>query len=59
MDRQQQVKVARALLALIAMIASVDSEAEAHRLAAEMAPDVAWALAIVRDLQRWEAYFHG
>jgi Ser/Thr protein kinase RdoA (MazF antagonist) len=49
--------LARTPLAFIAMIASVDSEAGAHRLAAEMAPDIAWALAIVRDLERWQSAF--
>jgi homoserine kinase type II len=47
----------RAPLCFIAMIAAVDSEAGARRLVAEMAPDVAWALAIVRDLERWQAVF--
>jgi Ser/Thr protein kinase RdoA (MazF antagonist) len=49
--------LARAPLAFIAMIPTVDSEAGARRLAAEMAPDVAWALAIMRDLPRWQAAF--
>jgi homoserine kinase type II len=49
--------LARTPLAFIAMIAAVDSEAGARRLAAEMAGDVAWALAIVRNLDRWQAAF--
>ncbi len=44
--------LARAPLAFVAMIPSVDTEANARRLAAEMLPDVSWALAIVRDLHR-------
>lgn len=47
--------LARTPLCFIAMIASVDSEAGARRLAAEMTPDIAWALAIVRDLDRWQS----
>ncbi|HEY0069195.1 MAG TPA: phosphotransferase [Chloroflexia bacterium] len=49
--------LARTPLAFIAMLASVDSEAGARRLAAEMGPDIAWALAIVRDLDRWQSAF--
>ena len=49
--------LARTPLCFIAMIAVVDSEAGAHRLAAEMTPDIAWALALVRDLDRWQAAF--
>ena len=49
--------LARTPLAFIAMIAAVDSEAGARRLAAEMAPDIAWARAIMRDLDRWQAGF--
>jgi homoserine kinase type II len=49
--------LARTPLAFIAMIAAVDSEAGARRLAAEMAVDVSWALAIVRDLDRWQTAF--
>jgi hypothetical protein len=44
-------------LTFIAMIAAVDAEAGARRLAAEMAVDVSWALAIVRDLDRWQTAF--
>jgi homoserine kinase type II len=51
------VALARTPLAFIAMIPAVDSEAGARRLAAEMAPDVAWALAIMRELDRWRAAF--
>jgi hypothetical protein len=49
--------LARTPLCFIAMIAVVDSEDGARRLAAEMARDVAWALAIVRDHDRWQAAF--
>lgn len=49
--------LARTPLCFITMIASVDSEAGARRLAAEMSADVAWALAIVRDLERWQSAF--
>ena len=49
--------LARTTLAFIAMIASVDSETGARRLAAEMAPDISWALAIVQDLRRWQYAF--
>jgi Ser/Thr protein kinase RdoA (MazF antagonist) len=51
------VALARTPLAFIAMIPSVDSESGARRLAMEMIPDIAWALAIVRDLARWRAGF--
>ncbi len=51
------VALARAPLCFIAMIASVDSDAGARRLAAEMTGDVAWALAIVGDLDRWQSAF--
>jgi homoserine kinase type II len=49
--------LARTPLCFIAMIPAVDSERGARRLAAEMAGDIAWALAIVRDLDRWQAAF--
>jgi homoserine kinase type II len=49
--------LARTPLAFIAMIASVDTEAGARRLASEMAPDISWALVIARDLDRWQAAF--
>jgi homoserine kinase type II len=49
--------LARTSLAFIAMVAEVDSEAGAHRLAAEMAGDVAWSLAIMRNLGRWQSAF--
>jgi homoserine kinase type II len=49
--------LARTPLAFIAMIASVDSQAGARRLAAEMAHDISWALAIVRDLDQWRSAF--
>ena len=51
--------LARTPLCFVAMIAVVDSEAGARRLAAEMAGDIAWALAIVRDLDRWQSMFAG
>ena len=51
------VALARTPLAFIAMIAAVDSEAGARRLAAEMAADIAWALVIMRDLDRWQSAF--
>lgn len=47
----------RTPLCFIAMIPSVDSEHGARRLAAEMTRDIAWALAVVRDLDRWQAAF--
>jgi homoserine kinase type II len=46
--------LARAPLAFIAMIAAVDTEPNARQLAAEMNADVMWALAIMRDLDRWQ-----
>lgn len=49
--------LARTPLAFIAMIPSVDSEAGARRMSADMAPDISWALAIVRDLGRWQSVF--
>ena len=49
--------LARTPLCFIAMIPEVDSAAGAHRLAAEMGPDLAWARAILRDLDRWQAAF--
>jgi homoserine kinase type II len=49
--------LARTPLSFIAMIPSVDSEHGARRLAAEMTGDITWALAIVRDLDRWQAVF--
>jgi homoserine kinase type II len=49
--------LARTPLCFIAMIASVDSEAGARRLAAEMIGDIAWALAIGRGLDRWRFAF--
>ncbi len=52
------VALARAPLCFIAMVASADSEAGARRLAAEMSGDVAWALAIVGDLDRWQSAFY-
>ncbi|MBI2965768.1 MAG: phosphotransferase [Chloroflexi bacterium] len=49
--------LARTPLCFIAMIPSVDSARGARRLAEEIAPDIAWALALVRDLDRWTAVF--
>lgn len=49
--------LARTPLCFIAMLADVDSEPGARRLAAEMPADIAWALAIVRDLDRWRSAF--
>lgn len=49
--------LARTPLCFIAMIASVDSEVGARRLALEMAPDIAWALSIVRNLEWWQSAF--
>jgi homoserine kinase type II len=51
------VALARTPLAFVAMIAAVDSEAGARRLAAEMTADIAWALVIMHDLARWQAAF--
>jgi homoserine kinase type II len=51
------VALARTPLAFIAMIAAVDSEAGARRLAAEMTGDIAWALVIMQDLDHWQAAF--
>jgi homoserine kinase type II len=49
--------LARTPLCFIAMIPSIDSEHGARRLAAEMTGDVTWALALVRNLDRWQAVF--
>ena len=49
--------LARTPLCFVGMIASVDTEAGAKRLAAEIGWDVTWALAIVRDLGRWREAF--
>jgi homoserine kinase type II len=51
------VALARTTLCFIAMIPAVDSEQGARRLAAAMTGDIAWALAIMRDLDRWRAAF--
>jgi len=51
------VALARTPLAFIAMIAAVDSEAGARRLAAEMAGDIAWSLVIIEDLAHWQSAF--
>ena len=45
--------LARTPLAFVAMIADVDSEAGARRLASELHGDVAWAGRIPGDLDRW------
>jgi Ser/Thr protein kinase RdoA (MazF antagonist) len=47
--------LARTPLAFVAMLADVDSEAGARRLAAELVADVAWARRIAGDLGRWRA----
>ncbi|HEX8683376.1 MAG TPA: phosphotransferase [Ardenticatenaceae bacterium] len=47
----------RTPLCFIAMIAVVDSTSGARQLAAEMAQDITWALAIVRNLDRWQSAF--
>ncbi len=49
--------LARTPLCFIAMIPSVDSAPGARRLAHEVAPDISWALAIVRDLDQWTSVF--
>jgi Ser/Thr protein kinase RdoA (MazF antagonist) len=51
------VALIRAPLAFIAMIAAVDSVQEGRGLAAGMGGDIAWALAIARDLERWRVAF--
>ena len=51
------VALARTPLCFIGMIATVDTEREGRKLASEMIWDVAWALAIVRDLDHWQAVF--
>jgi homoserine kinase type II len=43
-----------AALGFIAMIADADSEGARRGLAADMAPDIVWAGAIVDDLDRWQ-----
>jgi homoserine kinase type II len=49
--------LARAPLCFVGMIAALDTEQRARRPAAEMIGDVAWALALVQDLDRWQAAF--
>ena len=49
--------LARTPLCFVGMVASVDTEVGAKRLAAEIGWDVAWALALVRDLDRWQSTF--
>ncbi|HEY8172080.1 MAG TPA: phosphotransferase [Dehalococcoidia bacterium] len=49
--------LARTPLCFVGMLASIDTPAGARRLAAEITPDVAWALAIARDLDRWQRAF--
>ena len=49
--------LARTPLCFIGMIASLDTEQRARRLAAEMIWDVAWALAIAQNFDRWQAAF--
>jgi Ser/Thr protein kinase RdoA (MazF antagonist) len=47
----------RTPLCFVAMIPAVDSEQGARRLTEEMAADISWALAMVRDLDQWQAAF--
>jgi len=49
--------LARTPLCFIGMIASLNTEEGARRLAAEMMSDVGWALAIARDPGRWQRVF--
>lgn len=49
--------LARAPLCFVGMIAVVDSEQGARRLAAELSRDIAWALAIARNPAPWRAAF--
>ena len=49
--------LARMPLAFIGMIASQATEQDARELAAAMAPDIAWALEIVRDSGHWQEAF--
>lgn len=49
--------LARTPLCFVGMVASVDTEVEAKKLASEIGWDVAWALAIVQDLDRWQTAF--
>jgi Ser/Thr protein kinase RdoA (MazF antagonist) len=51
------LSLARTPLCFVGMIASLDTEQRARKLAAEMVGDVAWALAIARDPDRWQAAF--
>ena len=51
------IALARAPLAFIAMIAVVDSDLGARRMAAEMSGDVRWALEIMHDLDRRRSMF--
>ena len=49
--------LARAPLCFVGMVASVDTPAGARRLAAEITWDVAWGLAIMRNLDQWQGAF--
>jgi Ser/Thr protein kinase RdoA (MazF antagonist) len=51
------LSLARTPLSFIAMLAVVDSTSGARQLAAEVAQDITWALAIVRKLDRWQSAF--
>ena len=59
-DRERRalpLALARAPLCFVGMIASTDSEAEGRRLAADLMPDVRWALSIAREPDRWQDAF--
>jgi homoserine kinase type II len=49
--------LARTPLCFVGMIAALDTEQRARRLAAELMGDVAWALALAQDIDRWQAAF--
>ena len=51
------VALIRIPLAFIAMIPTVDSEANARNLAKEMIFDLAWALVIANNLDHWQSAF--
>jgi hypothetical protein len=44
-------------LCFVGMIAAPAAPYRARRLAAEMIGDVAWALALAQDIDRWQAAF--
>lgn len=49
--------LARVPLAFIAMIAVIDSEEGAHGMVAGMEQDIAWALNLMHNLDRWQSIF--